>query len=119
MTHPPIPGQNHFLETLHRTVEEHLDDPAFNVTRLVQLAGMSRTDLHRKLTRRTGLSASAFVRYVRVQRAKRLLAQYPDWCICRVGYEVGFGSPSYFTRAFTALEGVGPGAYRERCLGGM
>lgn len=119
MTINPAPGQNHFLNVLHHTIEEHLSDSEFNVNRLVHLVGMSRTDLHRKLTRKTGMSVSAYVRYVRVQRAKELLLQHPDWCICRVGYEVGFNSPSYFTRVFKAVEGTCPDAFRVEKLGGV
>lgn len=115
-SHPFV--SNELTTFLRRLVEEHMSDADFNVTRFARLSGMSRTDLHRKLTRHTGMSASAFVRYWRVQWAKELLIQHPDWPVCWVGYEVGFGSPSYFTRVFSAIEGIGPEVFRKGKLRG-
>lgn len=105
--------EEEFINTLHQTIEKHLSDSSFTVTQLTRLVGMSRTNLHRKLTERTGLSASAYVRHIRVQYAKDLLLLHPDWCVCHVAYEVGFNTPSYFTRVFKEIYGVGPGAFRQ------
>lgn len=102
-----------FLNSLHQAVENHLSDSTFTVSRLTRLVGMSRTDLHRKLVRQTGLSASAYVRLLRVQYAEKLLLAHPERCICHIAYEAGFNTPSYFTRVFKATYGVGPEAFRH------
>jgi AraC-like DNA-binding protein len=105
--------EEEFMSTLHQTIEKHLSDSSFTVARLTRLVGMSRTALHRKLIQRTGLSASAYVRHIRVKYAKDLLLRHPDWCVCHVAYEAGFNTPSYFTRVFKSIHGTGPEAFRQ------
>ena len=110
-THPK--SEDIFIETLNRILEKNLADSSFSVTRLTRLIGMSRTDFHRKIINRTGFSATAYIRQIRVQRAGELLLKHPDWDICDVAFEVGFNTPGYFSRVFKDIKGVGPAKYRD------
>lgn len=106
------PYQDPFLQNLNVQIETHVSDSSLTIRRLLRLVGMSRTDLHRKLSRATGMSATAYLRHLRLQRAAGLLKEHPHWSIYQVALEVGFESQSYFTRKFKEQFGVCPVAFR-------
>ena len=84
-----------------RTIERHA---AFAIGRDV---GMSRSQLHRKLTALTGQSASEFIRKLRLKRAEELIRkQYGH--TAEVAYQVGFNSVSYFIKCFKEVYGKTP-----------
>jgi AraC-like DNA-binding protein len=101
------------FESLNKQIENHLNDPNFDVGKLLRFIGMSRTGLHRKLKQCVGMSTTEYIRYVRVQCAVALLANHPDWSISDIAYAVGFSSPSYFTRAFEEFYREAPSAYKR------
>ena len=76
------------------------------------MAGMSRSQLHRKLKALTGQSASVFIRTIRLEKAKELLRN-TDLNISEVAYEVGFRTALYFTQTFTEEMGVAPSVFRK------
>ena len=102
-----------FLQRLNGQIEQHLSDTSFNITHLMRGIGMSRTDLHRKIVGKSGMSATKYIRYIRVQRAASLLTNQPEWSLTQVAYEVGFSSLSYFTRTFIEVFGICPSVYRK------
>ncbi|MBL7827869.1 MAG: helix-turn-helix transcriptional regulator [Saprospiraceae bacterium] len=104
--------QTVFLNRFNLLIATKLTDPSLTVSRIGKLTGMSRTDMHRKITAFAGMSVSGYLRYMRVQMAKQILLQNPKAAICHIGYEVGFTSPGYFTRVFKSVEGVCPKTYR-------
>ena len=101
-----------FLQNLNTQIEEHLSDDSLTIKKLTRLAGMSRTNLHRKLTKTIGMSATRYLRFVRLNRAARLLLDEPEWSIYQVALEVGFGSQSYFSTRFRELFNMSPGKWR-------
>ena len=68
---------------------------------------MSRRHLDRKLTSLTNLSASDLIRYMRLQRAHELLEKKAA-TVAETAFEVGFGSPSYFSSCFRERFGYPP-----------
>lgn len=98
-----------FLKTVMEVVDKYMNDSAFSVEQFCSELGMSRMQLHRKLTALTGHSATTFVRHQRLVRASQLLASGEP--VSQVAYAVGFGSLSYFTRAFKEEFGVVPSEY--------
>ena len=86
------------------------------VQKLVRLIAMSRTDLHRKLTNTVGMSATEYVRRIRLFKASVLLLERPDLSIYQVALEVGFNSQSYFTKRFREIFGENPTSWRKRSL---
>ncbi len=98
-----------FLKTVMEVVIKRIDDSAFSVEQFCSELGMSRMQLHRKLTALTGHSATTFVRNQRLVRASQLLVAGEP--VSQVAYAVGFGSLSYFTRAFKEEYGVVPSEY--------
>ncbi|NUN99688.1 MAG: helix-turn-helix transcriptional regulator [Saprospiraceae bacterium] len=103
-----------FLHWLQICIERHLHDSDFDVSQLLRLVCMSRSDLHRKLKKTTGMSATAYIRYLRLQKAAAFLLERPNWSVFDVAFEVGFNDHSYFTKRFREVYGVCPGDFRER-----
>jgi CheY-like chemotaxis protein len=97
-----------FLQRLMQIVEENMDEEGFTVEKLASEIGMSRSQLHRKLQALTNQSATEFIRYYRLSRAKEML-QHHVGTIAEIGYKVGFGSPSYFNKMFLQQYGITPG----------
>jgi AraC-like DNA-binding protein len=106
------PQKPPFLRQLDDRLGERLFDSNLTVTRILRLVFMSRTDLHRKLKREAGMSATEYIRSERLKKARKLLSERPDLPVGRVASEVGFGSQSYFTRKFKEMFGVRPGEGR-------
>jgi len=108
----PPQVQDPFLEKLWATVDAHLDRSDFDVPFLCQQIGLSRTQLHRKVTALTGESITKFLHTVRFARATRLLLQ-TQLTISEVAYECGFSDPGYFTKLFSKEYGATPTEFRE------
>lgn len=101
-----------FLKDVNSIFEKHLCDPDFSIDVLCKMLCMCRMQLHRKLKAETGLSASLFIRYSRLEMAKYLLAS-TALTVAEVAYDVGFSSPSYFTRSFVSEYRMTPSDYRN------
>ncbi len=102
-----------FLKKLQTVVEANLQNDQFSVEVLAEQMNMSRSNLHRKLKQTTGQTANQFIREYRLEWAMELLKK-ADRPISEVAYEVGFGSPSYFTSCFTEHYGYPPGEAKFR-----
>ena len=102
-----------FLSNLKNIVEQHLEDSNFNIGTFTQEAGVSRTLLHLKLKKLVNLSASEFVKTIRLQRAAHYLEK-SDLTISEIAYKVGYGDPNYFTRSFKEKYGKSPTDYKQK-----
>lgn len=97
-----------FLRKIKETIEANLDDEYFSVVELAKKAGMSRSQLHRKLSALTSHSPNEVIRQMRLERAKQLL-QNKAGTIAEIAYLSGFSSPAYFNKCFKDQYGVTPG----------
>ncbi len=100
-----------FLQKAMSLVEQRMGDEEFGVEQMRNELGMSRTQLHRKLTALTNQSAGDFIRYMRLQRSKDLLKQNAG-TVSEIAYQVGFNSVAYFTKCFREQFGVVPSEVR-------
>ncbi|MBK6901924.1 MAG: response regulator [Saprospirales bacterium] len=103
--------EDYFVKKVRRAVEANIENYDFSVEQLCREIGMSNSQLHRKLSALTGFSATKFIRYVRLSRAKELLRN-PDLSITAVAFDSGFNDPSYFGRVFKAEFGQTPVEWR-------
>ncbi len=110
---PVIQTEQRFIAKAKSTVEEYLLDPGFDIPTFCKAMGMSRTQLHRKLTAITGHSASNFINSIRLDKAQELLLS-SDQSISEVAYATGFNDPSYFTRIFSKFYDCSPSEYRMK-----
>ena len=94
-------------------IEANLSKPDLNIRMLESELGMNRTKIHRKLVALTDMSATAFIRFVRLSKASQILRGDKDKTISKIAKEVGFSSLSYFTRCFHKLFGMNPTDWRN------
>lgn len=103
---------NKFLQRLMSILETNLNDPVFNVAKLVTEIGMSRPVLFRKVKMLTGLSVIDLIRSTRLKKAEMLLKQ-KKMTISEVAFTVGFNDPKYFSKSFRSQFGKTPSEYVE------
>jgi len=103
-----------FLKKLNAVVYSHLANPDFKVDTLADAMALSRTQLFRKVKALTQKSPQQYLRFVRLEKAKRLLQSNDrDLNVSEVGYEVGFASKSHFTRSFQKEFGFNPSDFAK------
>ena len=101
-----------FLQKAISVVERRMGDGKFGVEHLRDELGLSRTQLHRKITALTNQSAGGFIRYMRLQRAKDLLKQNAG-TVSEIAFQVGFNSVAYFTKCFHEQFAMVPSEFRR------
>jgi signal transduction histidine kinase/DNA-binding response OmpR family regulator len=106
-----------FLIRVIDSIKKHLLDEEFTVDILAREVGMSRSQLHRKLVAITDLSASDFIRSYRLNLAREKI-ENKTGSISEIAYEVGFNSPSYFSKAFKEKFGVSPSEFEVGIVNG-
>lgn len=104
-----------FLQKLRSAVEDRLSQAELPVEELSRIVGMSYPVVHRKVTALTGRSLTLYVRLIRLQKARVLLAN-PALSISDVAYETGFNDPKFFSRVFSEEYGISPSAFRQTSL---
>ena len=127
-----------FFEALARLVTEWLDDEVplhlptstdpilaaimahanenladVTMTSACGAVGTSERTLRRRFLAETGMTWQAYLIQARLLRAMALLAG-SDRTVLAIGVDVGFDSPSGFSRAFRSLTGDTPSRYRRR-----
>ena len=89
-----------------------LSEPAPSLAELARLCGMIERNLLRLFKQTTGESVAAFVRNIRCDRAREMLAQ-TELPLKEIAYRLGFASHSSFTAAFRRETGINPTDFRR------
>ncbi len=114
---PSIPHdlslENTFVIKAKNEIEAHLADEEFNVEKLCRLLALSNSQVHRKLSALTGLSATHFIRYVRLIKAKELLLN-SGFKISAIATDCGFNDAAYFSRVFKKEFDITPQQWRNK-----
>lgn len=93
------PLDNTFLKEVLHIIEEHLDEPEFNVALLAQKVAMSIPVLYKKMKAVTSLSVNDFIKSVKLQKAAEMLQQN-NLAVYEVCYAVGFQDRKHFSMEF-------------------
>lgn len=104
--------QDHFLQKVIRTVEEHMNNHQFGVKELADELCISRSLLHKKLISTVDQSANNFINSIRLKRAAMLLLE-GDRKVSEIAFEVGFNDPKYFSKIFKKHFGKTPSEFVE------
>lgn len=80
-------------------IEKNISSDRLSVEDLSREMAMSRVSLYKKLLVLTGKSPLEFIRTIKLKRAAQLLAS-GQMTVAMAAYEVGFNSPTHFTRIF-------------------
>lgn len=101
-----------FIAQLRRIVEENMADTDFGVEEISGGMGLSRVQLYRKVKAITGMTVVDLLRKARLNHARSLLME-TEKSISEIAYEVGFSSPSYFTKCYKDEFNILPGDTRN------
>ena len=96
-----------FYDRWQEVVAKHIPDSDISMDDLAGELGLGRVQLYRKLKALTGKAPNELLRSARLQRS-RILLERTELTISQITYEVGFTSPSYFTKCFKEEFGIGP-----------
>ncbi len=99
------PFEQDFLDQLVDLIENGISNHSFGVDFLSRQIGVSQPQLYRKVTALTGRSPVAFIRDIRLNKALSLLKEN-KYNISQIALEVGYNSPSYFSKCFQEKFGV-------------
>ena len=78
------------------------------IDQLAQIAGMSTASFHRHFRTLTAMSPLQYQKQIRLQEARaRLISNAKN--VAAVGFAVGYGSPSQFSREYSRFFGAPPG----------
>lgn len=98
------------MERLIALVEQNISDPELNGTFLSRELGISKSVLYAKLKNITGQSVNEFVRILRLKKSINLLFE-GKLNIAEISTEMGFNSPSYYTKSFRKYFSLSPSEY--------
>ncbi|PAJ73360.1 AraC family transcriptional regulator [Pseudoalteromonas sp. NBT06-2] len=90
------------LKHLHNNFQHHLD-----VAQLASMANMSSSTFHRNFKQITASSPIQYVKKIRLNRARELL-QDQGLKVKQAAAQVGYESPTQFSREFTRYYGLSP-----------
>ena len=134
---PVIEQESHLFWTLAQMILRHADDPPalrdikkeplavkqikhfidahysenFSIDQLAQITHLSPFHLIRLFGDATGIPPHAYLRQIRIRRAKELLTRGDP--IVSVAQATGFNDQSHLNRWFKRLVGITPGQYRN------
>ena len=101
-----------FIEKAESVILENISNEQFGVSELAEAMIMSRSSLLRKIKTQTQLSASQFIRQVRLTKGMEML-ELTTLTVSEISYQVGFGNTSYFIKCFREQYGYSPGVVRK------
>ncbi len=106
------PAEESFLELLVEILEKNWNNSEFNVMEFCSEMSVSKPQLYRKSKYLTGMSPNELLREYRLNKALELLKD-DSQNISEITYEIGFNSPSYFTKCFQKRFGIQPLIYHK------
>jgi transcriptional regulator GlxA family with amidase domain len=83
------------------------------IATLARLASMSPASLHRQFKAVTAMSPLQYQKQVRLQEAQNIMVS-KSTDAASAGYEVGYGSPSQFSREYHRMFGTPPRKHMNR-----
>ncbi|GAA4398724.1 hypothetical protein GCM10023187_09610 [Nibrella viscosa] len=107
-----INSEDDFIPKLKSLIEANIDDSTFSVDTICAELGISRSQLHRIVKEQSNVSITLYVRKVRLEKAKYLLAN-TALRISEVADRVGINHPQNFSKYFITEFAISPTEYRR------
>ena len=101
------------MDRIMQSVNKNLSNSDFTVEQLADDAGLSRSQLHRKMKELTGILPSDFIRNLRLEQGARLLRERKV-NVSQVAYSIGFNSLGNFSKDFKHHFGMSPTEYAAK-----
>lgn len=104
------------LDSLMRCERLYLNEE-ITLKGVASILDISHHQLSQLLNERRNMNFNTFVNTYRVEYAKDLLLEKPEWTVLNIAYESGFNSKSTFYDSFTRIAGVTPLQFRKNGSG--
>ena len=101
-----------FAEQLNEAIRAQMSNPELKIEDLGEAMGLSRVQLYRRVKVITGLTPVELLRKIRLQQGYVLLCTTTK-TVQEIAYEVGFGTPGYFSKCFKQQYGKYPMDLRQ------
>ncbi len=105
----------HRLRSLMANEKPFLN-PQLKLEDLASFMNLSKHQLSRLLNEVYPYGFSQFIKEYRVEEAKHLIKDHPEWSLDGVGFEAGFSSRSSFFEAFKKVESMTPAMFRKTLM---
>jgi two-component system, response regulator YesN len=99
-----------FLDSVEQYLKKNLSQ-MFSLQSVCDDFGISQTYLSRMFRRYKDTSFNEYVTLLRINEAKRIMAENPEILLKDVACIVGYKDPYYFSRVFKSVTGCPPSAY--------
>ncbi|MGC1310521.1 MAG: AraC family transcriptional regulator [Phormidesmis sp.] len=109
---PPIGKEHRAVQQIRDYLSDQYTDN-ISLKELAALVELKPLRLLRVFRKQVGLPPHAYLNYVRVNQARRLLIA--GWSITDAALETGFSDQSHLHRHFKRMVGVTPGQYARGC----
>ncbi|MCB0667845.1 MAG: response regulator, partial [Saprospiraceae bacterium] len=107
-----VSEKDQFIEEVYHLIISRLSIEDFGIGDICKNMLVSRSQLHNKIKATTGLSTSHFIRKIRLEQARKLIAG-TEMTIAEIAYQVGFKDPNFFSRVYKLEFGESPSEGRE------
>lgn len=104
-----------FLKLAMDTLENNYRNPIFGIDDFCFKTSISKSELYRKSKNVTGMSIKRLLREYRLQKSLAFLEK-GDFNITQISFDLGFNSPSYFSKCFYKRFGLQPQKYRKELV---
>ncbi len=101
-----------FLLQLFDILNEQLNNQDFKSETLNKLLGLSKSQAYRKIKALTGVAPNQLLQELRLRKSLRSIGQNSK-NIAEIAYDLGFSSPTYFTRLFKKRFGTLPTTFAK------
>jgi DNA-binding response OmpR family regulator len=99
-----------FMGRVLEIIDQHMEDPDFNVEILAKQMAMSRSVLFKKIKSFVGLAPNEFIHIIKLKRAEAMLLKGGKK-VAEVAYKLGFSNPKTFRAQFKKYYNQTPSEY--------
>lgn len=101
-----------FISRFKNIIFENLANSDLSVSGIARKMGISRMQLHRKITGLVNQPPSDFIKTIRLEMAYKLLKEQ-ELNISEIAYQTGFSTPFHFSRVFKNKYGIPPSKVKK------
>lgn len=99
-----------FMEKVVAYIEQHLAESDLDHKKICEITSMSRSLLYHKIKTLTGHGVHDLIKSIRLKKGLQLLLE-GTLNVTQVAFEVGFTTPSHFSKSFSKQYGASPSEY--------